>query len=191
MSRHAEVIDGVRRATESVGLFQVVNHGIPKRVLEEMLQAMRGFHELPKEVKAEYYSTDPRGRPGLLVCRDITMEYSKYGHKLGVTLFELLSEGLGLKPDHLIGMDCAKGHLIAGHYYPPCPEPQLTIGGGKHTYVTFLSMLLQDNVNALQLLYQNQWTDVLPMSGAIVVNIGDYLQASNIVLYTFGVVYST
>ncbi|KAM5585033.1 hypothetical protein ABKV19_004426 [Rosa sericea] len=110
------------------------------------------------------------------VCRDITMEYSKYAHKLGVTLFELLSEGLGLKPDHLIGLDCAKGHLIAGHYYPPYPEPQLTIGGGKHTDVAFLSMLLQDNVNALQLLYQNQWIDVLPMPGAIVVNIGDYLQ---------------
>ncbi|KAL6203003.1 hypothetical protein ACLB2K_026707 [Fragaria x ananassa] len=52
MSRHAQVIDEVRWTAETVGLFQVVNHGMPNRVMEEMLQAMRGFHELPKEVKA-------------------------------------------------------------------------------------------------------------------------------------------
>ncbi|XP_061992058.1 1-aminocyclopropane-1-carboxylate oxidase homolog 1-like [Rosa rugosa] len=208
MSRHAEVAEGVRRAAETVGLFLVVNHGIPKRVLEEMLQAIRGFHELPKEVKAHYYSIDPKrkvksagshklGKPTSLpwrdsllcdmisepldpqelpeICRDITMEYLKRVHKLGVTLFELLSEGLGLKPDHLLGLGCANGHLIAGHYYPPCPEPELTINNGQHTDLGFLSIVLQDNINAL-LSYQNQWIDVPTVPGALVVNIGDFLQ---------------
>ncbi|PRQ33527.1 putative deacetoxyvindoline 4-hydroxylase [Rosa chinensis] len=143
-----EVIDGVRPVADGVGLSKVVNHEIPKKVLEEMLQVMRGFHELPKEVKAEYY-------------RNIAMQYSKHAHKLGVTLFELLSEGLGLKPDHLIGLDCANGHLTVGNYHPPCPELELTIGVGRHTGNTFFTMLLQDNVNALQVLYQNQWINVL------------------------------
>ncbi|KAK7857875.1 1-aminocyclopropane-1-carboxylate oxidase like protein [Quercus suber] len=31
-----------------------------ERVLEEMLEAARGFHELPREEKAEYYSRDQR-----------------------------------------------------------------------------------------------------------------------------------
>ena len=56
--RRVEVIEGVRRAAESVGFFQVVNHAIPKRVLEGMLEVARGFHELPREVKAEYYSRE-------------------------------------------------------------------------------------------------------------------------------------
>ena len=57
------------------------------------------------------------------------MEYSKHGKKLGVTLFEMLSEALVLKPDHLMNLDCAKGHMILNHYHPPCPEPELTIVG--------------------------------------------------------------
>lgn len=112
------------------------------------------------------------------------MEYSKYAHKLGVTLFELLSEGLGLKPDHFLGLECAKAHYILGSYYPACPQPELTIGVNKHTDRSFLTMLLQNHVSGLQVLYENHWIDVPPIPGAMVVNIGDLLQAS-IVSYRF------
>ena len=47
---------GVRRAAEKVGFFQEVNHGIPVRVLEMILEGARRFNELPREVKAEYYT---------------------------------------------------------------------------------------------------------------------------------------
>ncbi|XP_010093418.2 1-aminocyclopropane-1-carboxylate oxidase homolog 1 isoform X1 [Morus notabilis] len=202
-------VDAVRRAAEEVGFFQVVNHGIPGGVLEAMLVAARGFHELPMEMKREYYSRemgrkvkymsnfdlykskaanwrdtlfcvmgpesfDPQELP--LVCRDITMEYSDKVHKLGTTLFQLLSQVLELKPDHLIGMDCAKGHVVLSHYYPPCPEPQLTMGTTKHSDPDFLTILLQDHVGGLQVLWQNRWIDVPPVPGALVVNIGDLLQ---------------
>ena len=56
--RRADAVDGVRRAAEEVGFFQLVNHGIADRVLEEMLEGARGFHELPREVKAEYYTRE-------------------------------------------------------------------------------------------------------------------------------------
>ncbi|WJX24359.1 hypothetical protein P8452_13474 [Trifolium repens] len=41
-----------------------------------------------------------------VVCRDITLEYGAHVKKLGITLFELLSEALGLNPNHLKDMDC-------------------------------------------------------------------------------------
>lgn len=111
-----------------------------------------------------------------LLCRDIIMEYSTQMIKLGTALLELLSEALGLQSDHLLRLDCAKGHAILFHYYPPCPQPELTMGTTKHSDPDFLTILLQDQIGGLQILKQNHWMNVPPVAGALVVNIGDLLQ---------------
>ncbi|CAN4094270.1 unnamed protein product [Withania somnifera] len=110
------------------------------------------------------------------ICREITMEYSNYVMKLGYKLLELLSEGLGLKPNHLKELGCAEGLGILCNYYPSCPQPELAIGTSRHADNDFFTVLLQDDIGGLQVFHKNQWVDVPPIHGALVINIGDILQ---------------
>ncbi|KAJ9182253.1 hypothetical protein P3X46_006268 [Hevea brasiliensis] len=110
------------------------------------------------------------------VCRDIMIDYSNKTTTLAHTLFELLSEALGLDPNYLKNIGCAEGLLFLGHYYPACPEPELTMGIGSHSDNSFLTVLLQDQIGGLQVLCGNEWVDVPPTPGALVINLGDLLQ---------------
>ncbi|CAL0299998.1 unnamed protein product [Lupinus luteus] len=52
------IIEKVKVASETCGFFQVVNHGIPKEILDEVMEGGRRFHEQPDDVKKEYYTRD-------------------------------------------------------------------------------------------------------------------------------------
>ncbi|XP_037425077.1 1-aminocyclopropane-1-carboxylate oxidase homolog 1-like [Triticum dicoccoides] len=53
-----EIVEEIRNAAESWGFFQLVNHGIPRGVMEGIQRGVRAFHELPQEEKAKWYSRD-------------------------------------------------------------------------------------------------------------------------------------
>ncbi|QHN77157.1 uncharacterized protein DS421_19g650200 [Arachis hypogaea] len=134
-SRH-EIIQKVKDAGEKWGFFQVVNRDIPPCVLDEMLDGVRRFHEQDAEGPLTVTNSLP--------------------------FAELLWEALGLESSYLKDIDCAEGIFIFGHYYPPCPEPELTWG--------------LNQIGRLQVFYENQWIDVAPIPGAFIINVGDMMQ---------------
>ncbi|KAG5588120.1 hypothetical protein H5410_048554 [Solanum commersonii] len=95
------------------------------------------------------------------VCTRSFLEYKNHVTKLGDILLGLLSEALGLKPDHLKAAECDKGLALACHYYPACPQPELTLGSGKHTDPVFLTILLQDQIGGLQILSNDKFVSVI------------------------------
>ncbi|KAJ3706301.1 hypothetical protein LUZ61_010006 [Rhynchospora tenuis] len=209
---YKQIVQELQQASDSWGFFHLVNHSVPKDLLDEVIQGVKGFHEGDKDVKEKLYSRDrtkkvrfasnlrlyqlgaanwrdtltcvfdgsldPTEIP--LVCRDAIMKYREAILQVAETLYELLSAALGLPSDQIRGMNCAKTQLMVAHYYPPCPEPELTLGTSIHTDPSFVTFLIQDDLGGLQILHDGHWVNVAPIPGALVVNIGDLLQlASN------------
>ena len=117
------------------------------------------------------------------IHRKSIIDYNQQLVGVAKTVCELLSEALGLAKDHLASINAAQKQVVVCHYYPPCPEPDLAVGARKHTDPSFLTILLQDSVGGLQVCNRGQWVDVLPVRGALVVNIGDLLQVYIVLIY--------
>ena len=62
------------------------------------------------------------------------------------------------------------------NYYPPCPEPNITLRIPPHSDDGFLTLLLQDEVKGLQIQHQDKLFIVEPIANASVVNVGDHLE---------------
>ncbi|MBA0801386.1 hypothetical protein Gohar_011756 [Gossypium harknessii] len=56
--RRKEIVNEVKIASGEWGFFQVINHGIPLSVLDEMIEGIRLFNEQDLELKKEMYSRD-------------------------------------------------------------------------------------------------------------------------------------
>jgi len=95
---------------------------------------------------------------------------------VGLKILELFSEGLGLNTEYLCG-GLSEDPVVLSHYYPPCPQPGLTLGTSIHKDPNLITILLQQvGITALQVFKDGEWIAVDPIPNAFVVNIGIVLQ---------------
>nr|ALG05126.1 2-oxoglutarate-dependent dioxygenase [Sinopodophyllum hexandrum] len=110
------------------------------------------------------------------IFRKEVEEWNRHIGQLGESLMGILSEGLGLETDGLKKLTCLEGKLMVCHYYPHCPQPDRTVGIASHMDPGVLTVLVQDQIGGLQVKHGEEWVDVKPIPGALVINIGDLLQ---------------
>ncbi|XP_062171478.1 1-aminocyclopropane-1-carboxylate oxidase homolog 4-like isoform X2 [Alnus glutinosa] len=207
--RRAVIVEQIRRASSTLGFFQIVNHGVPLGVLDRTMASIKGFYEQPTDIKAQlyrremvtgvsyfsnldlYHSKAASWRDTLQVrlgpkvvdedqipeiFKEELIEWDREIKRMGELLVGLLCEGLGVEAKRLKEMTCLEGRVMVGHYYPHCPQPDLTVGLAYHTDPGVLTVVQQDHIGGLQVKYGGGYVDVKPIPGALVVNIGDLLQ---------------
>lgn len=110
--------------------------------------------------------------------REVNEEYNKYLHGVVNKLFKNLSIGLGLEGTELkefVGGDNMV-HLLKINYYPPCPFPDLVLGVPAHTDMSYITLLVPNEVQGLQASRDGHWYDVKHVPNALVIHIGDQME---------------
>lgn len=215
---HDQIVEEIARAAETLGFFQVMNHGVPVELLESLKDAANNFFGQPPEKKAVYrkgvspsplvtygtsfvpdkekalewkdyismrYTTDAEALEYWpQECKDVALEYLRTSIKMVRKVLEILIGKLGVTLDDS-KIDCLIGlKLVNMNFYPTCPNPELTVGVGRHSDMGILTVLLQDDIGGLYVKTEEEmdgkrkgdWLEIPPVPGALVINVGDTLQ---------------
>lgn len=118
----------------------------------------------------------------------MALEYLKLSTKMAREILGILMENLGAKVDESKMEGLIGYKMVNMNYYPECPNPELTVGVGRHSDMGTLTILLQDHIGGLYVKLEQDiksnhasankgdWIEIPPIPGALVINIGDALQ---------------
>ncbi|XWS31436.1 hypothetical protein CRYUN_Cryun23aG0075600 [Craigia yunnanensis] len=158
----SNTIQKVLKASQEFGFFQVVNHGVSENVLNDTMNVVKEFFDMPKANSIQ-------------VIREVIGTFLFEAKNLGLRILELHSEGLGLESGPF-EEDLSEALLLVANHYPPCPDPSLTLGLPKHCDPNLITILLQGDAYGLQVFKDGEWIGVQPLPNAFVVNIGHQLR---------------
>ncbi|CAI9776689.1 unnamed protein product [Fraxinus pennsylvanica] len=118
-------------------------------------------------------------------CKEVALEYLKASTKIVWKLLEVLLKNLGVTQDHDSIIEALTGqNMVNMNFYPACPNPELTVGVGRHSDLGTITVLLQDGIGGLYVKAEEnidtakkaEWIEIPPIPGALVINVGDTLQ---------------
>nr|GMD20638.1 feruloyl CoA ortho-hydroxylase 1-like [Ipomoea batatas] len=215
--QHNEVVGAIVHSAETLGFFQVVNHGVPVELLEDLKEEAHKFFNQTPEKKSIYLkgvSPNPLVKYGTSFvpekekalewkdyvsmvytnddealqhwpkeCKEIALEYLKSSTKMVRRLLSILFENLGVTLDKSREEALLHLKMVNMNFYPTCPNPDLTVGVGRHSDMGTFTVLLQDGIGGLYVKLEGnvedgkeEWVEIPPIPGALVINIGDTLQ---------------
>ncbi|XP_019191662.1 PREDICTED: protein SRG1-like [Ipomoea nil] len=89
-----------------------------------------------------------------------------------------LSVLMGMEKHSLREMHGEMKQGIRMNYYPPCAKSDLVLGVSPHSDSSSITLLLQeDEIAGLQIRHKQSWVPINPIPNAIVVNLGDVMEA--------------
>ncbi|XP_076029862.1 uncharacterized protein LOC143018390 [Oratosquilla oratoria] len=143
----------------------------PKGLLTEVYES---FNYITREDCAWPDDDLPQLRKNLNTFIDIC-------NQLSIKIMKCMSATLGLDIDfftkyHGFRPETNQSTLRIAHYPPVTQEEEVT-RLGTHTDYTSFTFLFLDDVKGLQMKdQQGEWLDVVPVPGAILINLGDLMQ---------------
>ncbi|GMI93520.1 SENESCENCE-RELATED GENE 1, senescence-related gene 1 [Hibiscus trionum] len=112
-----------------------------------------------------------------LKLREIMEMYAIEVKNLAMRILDYMAKALKMGGEEMREMFNDGVQSMRMNYYPPCPQPDMTIGFGPHSDADALTILFQlDETEGLQVRKDGKWIPIKPLPNAFVVNIGDIME---------------
>ncbi|KAK4361270.1 hypothetical protein RND71_020222 [Anisodus tanguticus] len=109
--------------------------------------------------------------------REIMEAYCKEMKSLAMIILCQLAKALRVDENEMRDLFSDGVQSIRMNYYPPCPEPDKTIGFSPHSDADALTVLFQLNeTEGLQVRKDGIWVPIKPLPNALIMNIGDIME---------------
>lgn len=109
-----------------------------------------------------------------------TLSWWNHCSSLARSLVRIFALALDLPEDYFDSVTTHPGADGLYLHYPGTPDLEIRgerdVGIGSHTDIQCFTLLWQDMSGGLQVLSNDEWIEAIPVEGAFVVNIGDFLQ---------------
>lgn len=140
----------------------------------------------PADVKATFTMRNILHQPPPLerwpspAFRDLMVSFYAQALEIAHTLQTEMARHFELDPDFFVRCHSGENVTLRLLYYPPIDNDELSegqLGAGAHSDYGFLTLLFQKERGGLEVLdAQNQWLEVQPEPGKVVLNCGDLLE---------------
>ena len=109
--------------------------------------------------------------------RETLLNYFAAMQELSNSLLKLFAIGLGVPEEIFSSQFDSPLSMLRLLHYPPQPPTESAIGSQPHTDTGALTILAQDDAGGLEAVNDlGQWTQVKPIEGSLVVNIGGMMK---------------